>query len=432
MAQPLTIPTDERTGGRRGLSVYAYLLAVLLLVAVLEFMARGCLRAWHDSGDLATQYAATIAWRQGQNPYDMNIVPGLYLAQGGSPEVAPNPSGTPSVYPPTSFVVLAPLSFLPWSAAKIAVCLLNIVAVLLTVWVMLRHFGRDWKPEYRIGFAALVFGFAPLHTAVSKGQLVPVAFAGMMVAWIWAREQKQLPSGLLLGLVTCLKPQLVGMLVLLYLLRGAWKAAAAAIGVVAGVGIIALLGLMRSGADWLGTWRLNLQNPVHSAGPENPMRVQMLNSQVLFNFLFGDALPWTLLIGALVLAALVWLFIRRHAIGEREEPLILSLLLLLNLLAMYHRFYDATVLLVFALVVWEWLRQGERTRAIVGLCCLAVFLFPGAVLIQQLTDSGRLPLSGIILSVALCHQIIALIVATVLIVLSAVSTVGKPRASAGG
>ena len=144
--------------------------------------------------------------------------------------------------------------------------------------------------------------------------------------------------------------------------------------------------LWRIGFSWLSTYLEN-STKVFSRGsiddftPANRVWFNMVNLQVAFYSVVRNIL-WTKVLSLSVVAILfclwLWFVLRNHA---GWNLLALSTLVTICLLPVYHRFYDAA-LLIFPLA-WGWLcaRPGQRWRVSV---LVAPFLLPGAALLSQL------------------------------------------------
>ena len=81
--------------------------------------------------------------------------------------------------------------------------------------------------------------------------------------------------------------------------------------------------------------------------------------------------------------------------GEREagndrELLELSTIAVISLLPVYHRFYDATLLVLPLCWAFVWLRR-ERASAALSLGLMLPFLIPGGTLLETMQIAGRIP-----------------------------------------
>ncbi len=73
-----------------------------------------------------------------------------------------------------------------------------------------------------------------------------------------------------------------------------------------------------------------------------------------------------------------------------DDLLCLSALAVLSLLPVYHRFYDAAVLIIPLSWLMARLSAAATIRVAVGLTMIAAFFLPGGTLLQTLQDKGAL------------------------------------------
>jgi hypothetical protein len=125
----------------------------------------------------------------------------------------------------------------------------------------------------------------------------------------------------------------------------------------------------------------------------NPLRFSLINLQVLF-YAMGHGAAAANALAFLISATLfaIWLMLMLRS-GSKNKDLLLpmSTLAVLSLFPVYHRLYDA-FLLVFPLC-WS-LREfsGPRNRVARGALLLMLpFLVPGGSALEQLRLSGRIP-----------------------------------------
>jgi hypothetical protein len=373
----------------------------LLIVALALFLGRGVGRATMHGKDLAPVYCSSRAWMAGEEPY--------VLAQArqrtweGCAEEGILPGGsTLTMYPPTTFVLYAPVSLLPWPVARVVVAVLGAaMAGVMLVSLLSLTSGRLPHPDFRILLTAAVFGFAPLHTALGQGQPAIPAVALLLAAGALAAKSadagkgersRDILAGALLGLALCLKPPLALPFLLYFGFLRRWLLCAAALGLVAVIGGIALLGLANAG-DWLASYRQNIAEVSATAGRltrDNPDLAQHIQAEVAFASLFGAARPARLLgmaMTAALLAALAVAVFKQRAYVALAENRLLPLASV-SALAMfgisYHRFYDGLlVLLPLAWALTVLYEPAQRKQAIAVLALSALFFAPGGKLLSM-------------------------------------------------
>jgi hypothetical protein len=370
---------------------------ILLFGTLAEFIARGPLRAVSMSSDFAIPYLAARAWRIGGNPYDHDALDRLWPEAGGEQRNKPVKKVTLSVYPPTTFILLAPLTFLSWPAARYSLLIINITLTFLALKLLLSTAQFDPGEWRAILFWAIAVGLAPLHTGIALGNLVvPSAAFTLLAVWAALTKRDSL-AGLLLAFAICLKPQIGGIVWLGYALqrRGRICLFAAAISLM--VAVFAIGRLELSQADWMNSWISNYHESVSDGGTNNPTasnisRHHLLNLQWLLHTFLGQTWLVNLMVFGFVGSQLALLWTVNSKRGSSQSHILFfSALIVLGLLASYHRFYDATLLilpLLWSLIEWSGLHRKE---ARLTLLLIIPFLVPGAVILKELIGIDYLP-----------------------------------------
>jgi hypothetical protein len=370
---------------------------ILLFGTLAEFVARGPLRAVSSSSDFAIPYLAARAWRNGGNPYDHGTLDQLWPEVGGEERNRPVKKTTLSVYPPTAFILIAPLTFWSWKAARYSMLIINIALTFLVLSLLLSITQFDSKNWRTILFWAVALGLAPLHTGIALGNLaVPSAALTLLAIWA-ALTKKEVLSGLSLALALCLKPQIGGIVWLGYALQRRWRICAIAGGVSLMLALVAIGRLELGQVDWVNSWISNYYESVSDGGTNNPTasnvsRHHLLNLQWLLHTFIEQHWLVNLLVLGFTGSQFAVLWATNNKGSElKNDLLFFSSLITLGLLASYHRFYDATLLilpLLWSLTAWSGLHRKE-TR--LSLLLIIPFLVPGAVILKELIGSGYLP-----------------------------------------
>ena len=232
-------------------------------------------------------------------------------------------------------------------------------------------------------------------------------------------------ASIFLALALLLKPQIGVLFWLVCCLRRRWHVAVVSLSI-----SILLLGfsagwLQTNAPGWLVAWRqtvATLVAPGHENDPTatNHLRHDMLNIQRVLYTVFENALLVNVLAFGLVLILITnLLWHHRHAEQLPSFLLTAGAAVVLGLLPVYHRFYDASGLLVvlaWALAAWHgrlfWLARC------VFICCLP-FLVPGAAWLAWLARNGyfpeRLIRQGWWETLVMSHQVWALLVIAALL-----------------
>jgi alpha-1,2-mannosyltransferase len=404
------------------------LVAALLLASAAEFSVRGPARIARGMGwnDFLSPYIQAKAWVQGKDPYAAPTLVALWPADNPRPDwvdadalsgALERKRGMPTPYPLTSLVILSPLSLLSWSIAMPLWIVLSVAAVVLAPFGLISICGCRLVDLRTQLFLAIAFALAPLHTGIGTANPAMLAVS-LTVGTVWAaRSGRTKTAGVLLAIAICLKPTVAGGLLLYYLIRRQWKVAGTATAVAAAIASVGVLRLGLAGVPWLASYFENA-NRIFSSGSladftrPGTIRFNMVNAQVLFYSLLGNAssanlVAWCLAVG--LLACWLWFCWRRRTPSGLLE---ISAIAVVSLISVYHRFYDAA-LLMWPLA-WSLLLGIRRSISLPILATIAPFLVPGPTLLADLAVEGRIP-AGIAHgwwwdAVILPHEIWALIV----------------------
>jgi hypothetical protein len=381
----------------------------LLLLASAEFTLRGPVRAIRSArqfNDFLSPYIQAKAWLLGMDPYSPRTLLPLWPAGAAHLQLLPKEvadgtliakRGIPTAYPITALVLIAPVSLLPWNFAYALWLAINLGLFLVMLWTMVELAGFSYREPAAILLIAGTLLLAPFHTGIVTGNAALVGVElGVIAVWA-ARRRYEVTAAILIALSAGLKPQIGLCFLLYYLVRRRWRVfgtAVAALGVLAGFG---LFRLEVGHTPWLGNYfndnRVLLESGIlANFTPVNPMRFGLINLQVLL-YLFVGSVRWAndlaLLVGVVLL--MVWLrgMWRRRA-EEDFELLDLSAIAVISLLPVYHRFYDAALLVLplgWALVSF----RRSRVVAAVSLLLMLPFLIPGGTLLETMQADGRIP-----------------------------------------
>ncbi len=382
----------------------------LVLAAGAVFVVRGPLRAVRSStqfNDFLSPYIQADAWTRGLDPYSPQTLLKLWPAQAAHLQFVPREvadgsiiakRGIPTAYPITSLVLIAPLSWLPWNLAYGIWFAINLAlfGIMLSVVVELAGFSyRDIRGGLLI---ALVLALAPFHTGFVTGNVALAAVElGVVAVWT-ARQRHDIATAVLLAVSAGLKPQIGLCFLLYYLVCRRWRIFAGATALLALFAAVGLLRLEGSHTPWLGNY-LNDNHVLLESGilanftPVNPMRFGLLNLQVILYSMVdsvSEANRLAELIGVVFLGAWLLIVLRRRIRQDELELLDLSAIAVMSLLPVYHRFYDA-VLLVLPLCWVVASYRKARFPAILALLLMVPFLIPGGTILQTMQINGRIP-----------------------------------------
>ena len=381
---------DEKSQRYRTNRYVTRLLLVACVLAGVKFVVRGPARVASGSGDLkGTIYLPSRAWLHGLDPYDHEVLDRMWIDAGGEAGTAPG-SGSPSVYPPTVFPILAPVAALPWRFAQPIWCAANLAALAVLLICMHQLAGVRWFETRSFCMIAMMLAFEPVSTAITLGQpsiIVAALASASILAGTRGHESR---SGLLEGLAIGLKPQVAIAFAAPYVLARRWRYSMVVAATVVIVGCIALMRLA-SHNQWITNYVANLHfafgpGGANDTGPSNPNRIELINLGYLFSLFLtsrtlGEGLAWAVGL-TLALPGL-------KELGRRPSGVMLlecvALIAVVELLVFYHRAYDAVVL-AFPMA-WALSPAIRLKRSWPVLLTLGCYLLPGGVAVQALGQS---------------------------------------------
>jgi hypothetical protein len=325
-------------------------LLVLCLAAIVFFVV-GAGRAFVASNDLVPVYTGARCLLHGCNPYDTKQLEQQFFQGGGRPTELPSWQIDVPVYPPSTFLVLSPLALLQFTRARFLWFLLNGCLFVTAAGLIL---SLCPGPHRWLATALGSFILATSGILLVLGQ--PAAFAISLViigCYLFLRSRFLPLAAFLFTLSLAVKPQ-IGVLIVFYLLvQGIHRryAGAALTGALSVLLCASLILELHPG--WTSTLGANLSatlSPGGSADPR-PANVQAVgdpNLQPLTSIFLTDARTFNAVayaIFVILLAALILVILRTNADPELHF-LALAAVSVLSLTPVYHRFYDARLLLL--------------------------------------------------------------------------------------
>ena len=252
-------------------------------------------------------------------------------------------------YPPFALYVVAPLAWLPHVWAYALLVVIEVAALVGSLWLLrrlepFRHMRAEWVLAIALS--------APALTTIVTGQSSAVIMLCVVVAaMLWTRGQVNYAYALL-GLLA-IKPNWGFVFGLMAIVRGEWKGAAAMVGVVV---LLCVLALPLGRQVWTDFLEVSMANGDILA---NYDRQKLITLRGFLEGTLGTSdvttILWALVaVGLVIMAALSW-----RAPGPPLRHLGTGLLLAVSANP-YASFYDALVLAVPA-TVW-WAERGRWAR----------------------------------------------------------------------
>lgn len=358
---------------------------LLIPASVVVFAWRGPGRTFMGASggiDYAVLYAEGRTWLAGLNPYDLSACRSTFL-QGGAPaRLSPVRGYTDSINVPSALPLFATTAWLPWRLALLAwVALISGMYILGCVLLALSIGG---SPMVRTWAVCLGLCFSPILAGIHMGQASVLCIALIVIATAPVLLNRRLLAGLALGLAICLKPQLGVPFLLFFIRKREWRTTFAAVAVAAVITTVALVPLVGGTHDaWFTSWTnkvraTSTQGFANDPSPANPDSWKLLNLETLLLLVLRSRTLATLISVALVAVGVVLWWKRSGQALEGNARMQFSALLALSallLLPVYHRNYDAGILL-FGMAAIPLLWRTQRKRALLLAVLLAPFMVP--------------------------------------------------------
>jgi hypothetical protein len=385
----------------------------LLLIGSAIFILLGA--ALEHSSPFAMMDFKVVYWSsrcliQHCDPYREAELRSVIQSEGGvAPTDSPKVLSTVSVcvYPPNAFAVTAPFALLPFglaSALWMALTLAGIVFASFLMWSV----GADSAPVVSGALAFILLANSELLVIVGNAAGIVVSLC-VIAVWCFVRRRFQWAGVFALAVALILKPQDAGLVWLYFLLAGAAfrKRALQTLAVAAALSIPAFLFTARVAPQWMPELRSNLAAVSAHGGNNDPGPSSsgahglgaVTELQAAISFFRDDPRFYNpvsyAICSALVLA---WAFRTFNLpASPRNAWLALAAIAPLTMLPVYHRQYDARLLLLAipaCAMLWAQGRVGRFAVLFTSLALLANGDIPSLLIIGLIT-SLHLPPGGI-------------------------------------
>lgn len=359
-------------------------LLLLLLSAVVSIVwSLGIARnSYSGMGAFKAIFYGTRCLMQHRDPYNPAVLQQVYRSEGGS--FPSNPADASffrrsmliCVNLPTSLFLIAPFALLPWRLAALLWMGLNAASLILAAWLIWRIAGRiALKP------ATLLIGLVLVNSelVLSTGNLAAVVTGLCIVAaWCFVEERFLFVGAVCLAIGLLCKPHDAGLVWLYFLLAGGArrKGAVEALGVVVALALPAMLWNFHAAPHWPQELRANMatlaaHGSVNDPGPDamtfhSPDPVICLQSPL--SLIRDDPRFYNLasyaVCGLLLLTGAVRTL--RVPFTRRNAWLALAAIAPLSMLPVYHRTYDAKLLLLAVPACAMLWREGGPRKWLAG------------------------------------------------------------------
>jgi hypothetical protein len=356
----------------------------LLLGAALENVSRAPML------DFRLLYYPARCLIQHGDPYKESDVLRVYRAEGVYSQLdtaKEREMTTRYIYPPTAFCLTVPFAVLPWAPARILWTTLTVGSLILASFLVW-NLGANYAPI----LSGVLIGFllANSEVLVIKGMCAGIAVSLCVVAvWCFLREQF-VPAGILcLAVSLAVKPQDAGLVWLYFLLAGGVyrKRALQTLLTTVVLSLPTVLWVWRVAPNWMQEWHSYflaspLQSSINDPGPASTGGhglAMVISLQTIISVFRDDPRiynPVSYLICALLL--LVWAFVTLRSRPSPERAwLALAAIAALSMLPVYHRLYDAKLLLLTVPACAMLWAEGGLTGRLALLVNSAAFVLTG-------------------------------------------------------
>lgn len=154
--------------------------------------------------DFMIYWAATHLIRNGENPYNLELIKSIQAAQvHWKPEVH-----TIAWNPPFLFLFLLPFAGLPFLVAKFAWLIASILIVVTAAGMLIQVYLKEASPRTKLIFVVFAVAFPAVITGLYMGQVTFLVFWGLVASLFLIKREKWFWAGAAL-LLTSIKPHIV-------------------------------------------------------------------------------------------------------------------------------------------------------------------------------------------------------------------------------
>ena len=331
--------------------------------------------------DFQNFYYGTKCLMHHCDPYDMKALEHAYLAEGGQNRLQSDRTRTIItlfVNLPAVFVLVAPLAMLPWGIANTLWLVLIGGSLFLAAYLMWST-GAAYSPGISLFLVCIVLLNSELIFELGNAAGVVTAF-GIIAVWCFLQNRYALAAVLCLAVGLVVKPHDVGFVWLYWLLAGRTfrKRSLYTLALASLWGLTTFLWISHVAPHWLHELRTNLATISMHGGLNEPGTESItgrepgmvISLQAAFSVFRDDPHfynPMSYLVSGALL--LVWAIKTvRTRFTHEGAWLALAAVSALSLLPVYHRAYDAKLLLLaIPACAMLWAEGGSRRWLAFGL-----------------------------------------------------------------
>jgi hypothetical protein len=343
-------------------------------------------------GDFREIYLGARCVLNHQDPYDPQTVLKVFTDAGGKfpPKNGPLRQEalivtTLQVNLPTTLFLVAPLAFLSWGAVEAIWTLLTVISFIVAAYLIWDLCGTT-KPKLFGCFVGFVLANCVQLLAI--GNVAGFVVSASVIATCLFLKNRWTPFGVVLfALCLLIKPHDAGFVWLYFVLAGGAlrKRALQTLAITCVVGAAAALWIAPASPHWYSELHRNHEIVSQPGSTSDPAIAgitsgkvgAILDLQAAFSVLTSNPRLYNLasyLIAGPLLALWIWVTARRRNTSE-QALLGLAAVAVLTLLPIYHRPYDAKMLLLtFPACAMLWRQGGVRRWLSLGLTAAGLLI----------------------------------------------------------
>jgi hypothetical protein len=352
---------------------------ILLLLGSLIFVLLGAAlenSAATPSSDFRALYYPARTLVHNSDPYSVPQVSSVYQADSAQfprDDWKAREIATCNVYPPSAFTFMFPFAMLEWGPAHILWLILTAASILFASF-LIWNLGANYAPLLSGALIALFLVNSELLMISSNAAGIVVSLC-IIAVLCFLRDRFVAVGVVCLAISLTIKPQETGLVWLYFLLAGGVyrKRALQTLLVTIAISLPSLLWIMHVSPHWLAEWHSNLAEFAARGGINDPGPASagghglamVISLQSILSVFRDDPRfynPGSYLVTAplVVIWAIVTL---RNRISSSKTWLALASIAAISMLPVYHRQYDAKLLLLtLPACVMLWAEGGRLGR----------------------------------------------------------------------
>lgn len=308
----------------------------------------------------------------GRDPYDS----AAYLAEFPYSQDYPT-------YAPGHLLAWSPVGWLDWDAAVVADCLINIVVITAVgAWAGMTCLRAWWRPAYGPGpsrslltlaatCGVFILWFSRVVSVAAHWGQPSVVYTLLAVPAVLTRNRW---VAVIFTALTCMKPQVGVVVVLILLAQKRWRTAGLGVGLAAVLSMIAVL-ILSDGAGGMAGWLQTLRQNIAEASDRRARewlgeRVDVVGVLQDVGVRVGDMEPAAISILGFALAYAAARWAVRHDLPYTAAVMGFGI----GLMCIYHSSYDAAWLIVPVLLAATELHRCSRRMFLATAPALAMLL----------------------------------------------------------